>query len=136
MKTRSDIAINYFNGGCNCAQAVLSALKDYTGLDIETSQNISAGFGGGIGNANSICGAVSGTIMAIGVWKAHYGATKSTTFYRERFLKELKHYTPEFTCKGIMNRRPCFINNQSRVCIGVVSKSVEIFEEIVKLEKS
>jgi C_GCAxxG_C_C family probable redox protein len=132
MKTRSDIAINYFNGGCNCAQAVLTALKDYTGLDIHTSQSITAGFGGGIGNANSICGAVSGTVMAIGMWHGKAHPDKSVTFYRERFLKEFGKFTPQYTCKGILKKRPSFINNQTRVCVGAVSKSVEIFEDLVK----
>lgn len=132
MKTRPEIAVEYFNGGCNCAQAVLSALIDYTGLDVETSQRLASGLGGGIGNANSICGAISGTVMAFGLWQGHTNADKATTFYRERFLKELSQFTPRFSCREILKRKPSFINNQMRVCVGVVSKSVEIFEDMLK----
>ena len=51
--------------GFNCAQCVLSALGDYTGMDEKTALAISAGFGGGV-RCGEICGAVSGAVMALG----------------------------------------------------------------------
>jgi C_GCAxxG_C_C family probable redox protein len=52
--------------GFNCAQCVLLALSDLTGLDEKTSLAIAGGFGGGM-RAAEVCGAVSGAIMAIGL---------------------------------------------------------------------
>ena len=52
--------------GFNCAQCVLSALGDYTGMDEKTALAISAGFGGGV-RCGEICGAVSGAVMALGL---------------------------------------------------------------------
>ena len=40
-------AIAYHNGGCNCAQSVLAALQEETGLDENTAKRVAAGFGGG-----------------------------------------------------------------------------------------
>ena len=59
-------AVAYHNNGCNCAQSVLCALGDYTGLDEQTAKCISAGFGGGA-RCGELCGAISGGIMALGV---------------------------------------------------------------------
>lgn len=57
-------AADLFLDGCNCAQAVLVAFNDITGLDAEFAKRISCGFGGGIGRQREVCGAVSGMLMA------------------------------------------------------------------------
>ena len=57
-------AAELFLNGCNCAQAVLVAFSDVTGLDTEFAKRISCGFGGGIGRQREVCGAVSGMLMA------------------------------------------------------------------------
>ena len=41
-------AIAYHNSGCNCAQSVLAALQEETGLDENTAKRVAAGFGGGV----------------------------------------------------------------------------------------
>ena len=52
--------------GFNCAQSVLGALGEYTGLDEKTALALSAGFGGGV-RCGEICGAVCGAVMALGL---------------------------------------------------------------------
>lgn len=59
-------ALEYHNGGYNCAQSVLAACGAYTGLDEKTSLALSAGFGGGA-RSGELCGAVSGAVMACGL---------------------------------------------------------------------
>lgn len=56
-----------FRSGYNCAQAVLCAFDDVTGLDHETALKISSSFGGGIGRLREVCGAVCGMSMAAGM---------------------------------------------------------------------
>ena len=48
-------AIAYHNSGCNCAQSVLAALQEETGLDENTAKRVAAGFGGGV-RCGEICG--------------------------------------------------------------------------------
>ena len=52
--------------GFNCAQSVLGALAEYTGLDEKTALSIAGGFGGGV-SCGEICGAASGAVMAFGL---------------------------------------------------------------------
>ena len=59
-------ATKLHKSGFNCAQSVLGALRDYTGLDDKTALAVSAGFGGGV-RCGEICGAVCGAVMAIGM---------------------------------------------------------------------
>ena len=65
--TRREIAVDYFNKGYNCCQAVLLAFQDLTGLDTESSALLASSFGGGMGKLREVCGAVSGMFMAIGM---------------------------------------------------------------------
>ena len=55
-----------FLEGYNCAQAVLCAFEDLTGLDRETSARLASSFGGGMGRMREVCGTVSGALLVLG----------------------------------------------------------------------
>ena len=59
-------ALDWHRKGYNCAQAVIAACSDMTGLDEKTALAISAGFGGGL-RSGEVCGAISGAVMAVGM---------------------------------------------------------------------
>lgn len=65
--TRAEQAAENFLSGCNCAQSVLLAFSDETGLDDATAMRIASGFGGGMARMREVCGAVSGMFMAAGL---------------------------------------------------------------------
>ncbi|MCL2797413.1 MAG: C-GCAxxG-C-C family protein, partial [Firmicutes bacterium] len=53
-------AVELFNSGCNCAQAVFSVYCDELEIDKETALKIAHGFGAGMGRLQEVCGAVTG----------------------------------------------------------------------------
>lgn len=61
-----DKALNSFSGKFNCAQSVFSAYSGKFGIDEKDANKIAAGFGGGIGRTQNICGAVTGAVMVLG----------------------------------------------------------------------
>ncbi len=65
--THAEQAKYNFEHGCNCAQAVLLAFSDLTGLDETTALKLSSSFGGGMGRLREVCGAVTGMFMAAGL---------------------------------------------------------------------
>ncbi len=65
--THAELAKKNFESGCNCAQAVLLAFSDKTGLDDATAMKLAASFGGGMGKLREVCGAVSAMFMAAGM---------------------------------------------------------------------
>ena len=67
MKTRGEIAKQNFIFGCNCAQAVLLAFSDVTGLDSDIAMRLASSFGGGMGRMREVCGAVSASLMVLGL---------------------------------------------------------------------
>jgi C_GCAxxG_C_C family probable redox protein len=60
-------AVDMFNEGYSCSQAVVAAYCDRFGLDKNTGLKISSGLGGGIGRTGNICGAVTGAILILGL---------------------------------------------------------------------
>lgn len=118
-----------FENGCNCAQAVLLAFSDRTGLDEATAMKLASSFGGGIGRLREVCGAVSGMLMAFGLIcgagnvpsheekAAHYALTQQLAAqFREKngsiLCRELLDGaqtapTPEARTAEYYRKRPC-----------------------------
>lgn len=55
----------FFEQGYNCAQAVVLAFTDETGMDPEFAAKIASSFGGGMGRLREVCGTVSGAFMTL-----------------------------------------------------------------------
>ena len=67
MMNHADKAAALFEGGYNCAQAVLGAFCEEFGLPLDTAMKLSSSFGGGMGRMREVCGACSGMFMAAGL---------------------------------------------------------------------
>ena len=60
-------AAELFLNGSNCAQAIVVAFSDVTGLEPKFAARLSSSFGGGMGRMREVCGAVSGMLMVAGL---------------------------------------------------------------------
>ena len=67
MTDHAELCEKYFMSGANCAQAVICAFMDCTGLDYETSMKLGSSFGGGFGRLREVCGAFSGACAVAGL---------------------------------------------------------------------
>lgn len=74
---RAERAEENFKKGLNCAQSVVLAFSDLTGISEEDLLRMSAPFGGGVGRMREICGTVSGMMMIAGL--IFYNAKTPTT---------------------------------------------------------
>lgn len=93
----SEKAAELFMEGYNCAQAVVLAFSDMTGLESTYAARMISSFGGGMGGLREVCGAVSGMLTVAGVLygyesptddaakKAHYARVQELA---ERFRQE------------------------------------------------
>jgi C_GCAxxG_C_C family probable redox protein len=68
----SEKAVSFFKEGFNCAESVLMTIQDFLGLEMNST--MATGFGAGIGRKGSVCGAVTGGILAINL---KYGRQKT-----------------------------------------------------------
>ena len=89
--TKEDRASALHDQGCNCAQAVLMAMQEYTGLEETVAASVASGFGGGV-KSGELCGAISGAVMAIGMNRGAENRPQTyeldqllTSAFREKF---------------------------------------------------
>ena len=109
----------------NCAQAVLCAYENETGLHAATLKKIGAGLGLGMGNMECTCGALSGAEIVLGLLK-HHGKSvyPEASVLNERF-RELCGST---VCKEIKGRDTGKILCSCEDC---VKNAVGILEELL-----
>ena len=67
VNMRAQTARSYFLEGYGCAQSVLLAFSDLTGLDEKTSARLGSSFGGGMGRLREVCGGVTGAFAVLGL---------------------------------------------------------------------
>ena len=60
-------AMEIMKQGHGCSESVLLAVSQEFGIESEVIPKIASCFAGGIGNTGSVCGAVTGAVMAIGL---------------------------------------------------------------------
>jgi C_GCAxxG_C_C family probable redox protein len=59
-------AVQLFDNGLNCSQAILTAFGEPFGVDPESAKKVGRPWGGGLGRMGQICGAVTGAIALLG----------------------------------------------------------------------
>jgi C_GCAxxG_C_C family probable redox protein len=74
-------AVKHFLDGYNCAQSVLLTMFEHWNRKNSLIPKIATGFGSGIGRCGSVCGAVTGGVMAIG---ARYGTNVASAEKRQQ----------------------------------------------------
>lgn len=142
--TKEELAIKYFNNGCNCSQAVFLAFAEDFGIDEKTAKSITVGLGGGVGRMREVCGAVSGAAMVLGMKFGEDGTDKGAAYekiqeFAERFKKESgsiicadrlglpregnTNPVPEKRTDAYYKKRPC-----SAIC----GDAARIVEEMIK----
>ena len=86
MSIRSEIATTRFLSGYNCAQAVLDAFRDETGLEEDLALKIATGLGAGMGRKQEVCGALTGGILVLGLRHGR-GSTDDRSATEQTYLR-------------------------------------------------
>lgn len=108
MIDNGTLAEQNFRSGYNCAQSVLLAFYDVTGLDDQTAAMLSSSFGGGLGRLREVCGAVSGAAMVLGLVKGYSDPddreAKKAHYARVReFADRFKELNGSIICRELLS---------------------------------
>lgn len=103
-------ASQYFDEGFNCAESVSLALSRCVNLPCECIPKIATGFGAGM-RTGSICGAVSGAILAFGL---KYGRMNPSETERRdhvnrmvtEFMEKFKREHKTIVCQELLGINP------------------------------
>ena len=134
-----------FLSGCNCAQAVVLAFEDVTGLDHKTTAQLSAPFGGGIGRMREVCGAVSGMMMVLGTLYGYDDTVKDDAEKRETYkaaqevAAKFREECGSIICREILKNPPSDPNPSPRTaefyakrpCSRMVMTAARIMDEFI-----
>lgn len=105
-------AAELFLSGANCAQSVVLAFSDLTGLDEELSLKMSSAFGGGMGRMREVCGTVSGMFLVLGLLYGYSdpgeGDCNKKALYTDVQLlaKQFREENGSIICREILKNPP------------------------------
>lgn len=130
-------AVQLFEDGYVCSQAVLAVFCEEFGLSREQAFKISISFGGGM-RKGEVCGACTGAIMALGL---KYGENKSKSDEMcVKFLDSFKKENGSYICRDLLD---CDIRTEEgikyaidnnlfkEICPKMVESAVKIAQELI-----
>ncbi len=138
----AELAAELFLQDCNCAQAVMVAFCDVTGLEKDFAARLSCSFGGGMGRMREVCGAVSGMLMVAGLLygyddpgekdvnkKAHYALV-------QQLAGAFREEVGSIVCREILKNPPSDPNPtprtaeyyKTRPCVRMVMTAARILD--------
>ena len=141
----SQRALENFMKGYNCAQSVVVAFCDVTGMTADFAARLSSSFGGGMGRIREVCGAVSGMLLVAGLLygydipgdevskRAHYHLVQELAGkFRER--------EQSIVCREILKNPPADPNPtprneefyRKRPCARLVALAAGILDDYMK----
>ena len=145
MNERMKLANAYHDKKFNCAQSVLLAFGDKTGLDEKTARAIAGGMGGGVGGCKEeICGALSGAVLALGMLLPHVEEDDQAA--KERIYGTVSEFRRRFTERFGYCRCGELLNNEAseadrkwadeigaeRVCPVFIMETVRMLEDYLQ----
>ena len=138
-------AAELFMQGYNCAQAVVVAYSDLTGLKKKFSARLSCSFGGGMGRQREVCGAVSGMLLVAGMlygYDDNDTGDKKAAHYRlvQALCAAFREQTGSIVCREILKNPPSDPNPtprtaefyRTRPCARMVLLAGQILDEYIK----
>lgn len=105
--SKVDCAVQCFNNGYNCSQAIFSTYCEELGLERDLALKLSCGLGGGMGRMADTCGAVTGAYLLIGLKHGKYrdddNLSKETTYELVRkFSDKFKEINGSTMCRDLL----------------------------------
>ena len=136
-KAGEEEAVQLFEDGYVCSQAVLAVFCEEFGLSREQAFKISISFGGGM-RKGEVCGACTGAIMALGL---RYGENKSKSDEMcVKFLDSFEKENGSYICRDLLD---CDIRTEEgikyaidnnlfkEICPKMVESAVKIAQELI-----
>ena len=147
MTDHGERAKALFLEGYNCAQAVVCAFCDVTGLDMDAAARMASSFGGGLGRLREVCGTVSGAALVLGIVKGYddpkdFAAKKAHYTLVQEFARRFREENGSIVCRELLKgveTTPGGTPEQrtseyykKRPCPELAYKAAKILEEVME----
>lgn len=141
----SERAKEYFQEGCNCAQAIALAFADRIDLPEESIKRATVALGGGLGRLRETCGAVTGGAVALGLMFPEKSKSEIYALVQKLALR-FKEQNGSYQCGQLLTGAGIATDNspqaeprtegyyKKRPCAELVACAAGILEQIVEEE--
>lgn len=132
IEQRVEKALDFHHQGYNCAQSVACAFADLLKDHAEAVFKMTEGFGFGVGDTKSVCGAVSGAVCVLGMLNSDGpgGKTKGATY---KLVRELKNdFTERNTTTVCSELKGVETGNVIRTCDGCIEDAVRATAMVIE----
>lgn len=145
MTQRGKLAVELFEKGYNCAQAVAVAFCDEIGMTPDAAAAMASSFGGGMGRMREVCGAVSGMLLVAGILYGYQtpgdDEVKKEHYQRvQQMAESFRQQAGSIICREILKNPPSDPNPtvrsaefyQLRPCSRMVLYAAEIMDDYIR----
>ena len=129
------LAGNNFRNGYNCSEAILRAFRDGLELPLgDDALKIASGFGGGFGHAGCACGALSASVMVLGLMKGRSDASQDRAPVYAAAQEFHRRFEEKFgaTCCRTLNPHPFDTKEHLRNCLKITGGTAELLSEFIQ----
>jgi C_GCAxxG_C_C family probable redox protein len=129
-----ELAGQRFKEGYNCAEAILRAFTETLNVEMsESALKMASGFGGGVGHAGCLCGALTASIMVLGLLEGRSNKEQSRGPIYESSGEFHRLFNEKFgaTCCRILNPHPFETREHLRNCLKITGQTAELLKQHV-----
>jgi C_GCAxxG_C_C family probable redox protein len=138
IQTAEDAGIRageFHKMGYNCAESVFLTFRELLAPEVdENFVRIATPFGGGLGRAGCLCGALSGAVIMLGLAKGRttYKVSRRESYVLSHDLE--KGFREKFgsACCRTLNRNPFGSPEQAVICMRIITETAEMFMDYIR----
>ena len=131
-------ASEYHELGYNCAESIFLTFRELIAPDVDSEfVRIATPFGGGLGRAGCLCGALSGAVLMIGFAKGRttYSIPRDEAYsLSQEFEKRFKGKFGS-TCCRVLNKNSFGSPEQAVICMRIITETAEMFMGYINEKK-
>ena len=134
LEARS-LAGNNFKNGLNCSESILKSFNEILNNPLSPeSLKMASGFGGGLGHAGCMCGALTGSVMVLGLLKGRLDAEQSRDPVYELAHDFHDRFENQFgaTCCRALNPHPFDSPEHLRNCLKLTGGTAKLLMEFLQ----
>lgn len=143
--SHSELAVSYFKQGFNCAQSVVMAFGDLTGMTEGEGARLASSFGGGLGRMREVCGAVSGMAMVLGALYGYDdpkvpGAVAAHYARVQQLAASFREANGSIICRELLGDKSAITSTpeprtaeyyKKRPCVELVGFAAELLDDFI-----
>lgn len=127
-----------FRSGYNCAESIVRGFGQLLNQDLgDETYQLFSGYGGGLGHAGCICGALNASIAVLGMFRGRKSNQDDRLVVYNLAQKFHDCFEDEFgaTCCRVLNQMPFGTREQKRQCLEITTNTASLLMRFLLEEK-